>query len=210
MCHRVSVVTQGSSDVTERHWGHSALPDPGRPRRQNWWIAFLSLAALGAVGVFLTLVWFVNPTTDDIDTVQSADAVVLFAGVEDRLDTAIELMERGVAPNLVIPNGNSVDEGADLCDGTTYRVFCPDTRTIDTVGEAETIGLLAREEGWSNLIAVTSTYHVHRATSLLGRCFEGGIVAVTPDQGLGREELVEKVPREWAGYLASFIFGPNC
>ena len=168
------------------------------------------VVVLGSVGLLLTLVWFINPSTREIETVQPADAVVLFAGVEDRLDTAVELMERGAAPNLVIPNGETVDGAEDLCESASYTVFCPDTRTIDTVGEAETIGLLAREQGWSNVIAVTSTYHVHRATSLLGRCFDGGIVAVTPDQGLDREDLVSEVPCEWAGYLASWVVGPSC
>lgn len=185
-------------------------PDPGRGSRQNWWIVLLLMAVLGAAGLLLTLVWFINPSTQDIESVQPADAVVLFAGTSERLDTAVELMERGAAPNLVLVNGSSIDGSEDLCDSAPYQVFCPDSRTIDTVGEAETIGVLAGEQGWSNLIAVTSTYHVHRATSLLGRCFDGSIQVVTPDQGLDREELVDKVPHEWVGFLGSFVFGPSC
>ena len=173
-------------------------------------IALLALMALGALGILLTLVWFVRPSTQDIESVQPADAVVLFAGTLDRLDTALELMERGAAPNLVIPNGNSIEGARHLCASVTFRVFCPESRTVDTVGEAEVIGRLAQEQGWSDLIAVTSTYHVHRATSLLGRCFDGGIQAVTPDRGIDREALVENVPHEWLGFLGSFVFGPSC
>jgi uncharacterized SAM-binding protein YcdF (DUF218 family) len=203
-------VSTGSSEIAERPSSQSVQPDPGRGQRQNFLIAFLLLAVLGALGLLLTIVWFINPSTQDIETVQPADAVVLFAGTSERLDTAVELMERGAAPNLVLVNGNSIDESDDLCESAPYVVFCPDSRTIDTVGEAEAIGQVAREQGWSDLIAVTSTYHVHRATSLLGRCFGGSIQVVTPDQGLDREDLIGKVPHEWVGFLGSFVFGPSC
>jgi hypothetical protein len=156
------------------------------------------------------LIWFVLPSIQELETVEAGDAVVLFAGTLDRLGTALDLMERGAAPNLVIPNGMSIEGAQHLCVSAPFRVFCPDSRTIDTVGEAETIGLLAREQGWLDLIAVTSVYHVHRATSLLGRCFDGEIQVVTPDRDLDREDLVGKVPHEWIGFLGSFVFGPNC
>jgi uncharacterized SAM-binding protein YcdF (DUF218 family) len=205
-------VTTGSSEITEHPQSPAPVrPDPNKRKRQTWWIVFLLMAVLGAIGLLLTLVWFINPSTQDVETVQPADAVVLFAGTSERFDTAVELMDRGAAPNLVLVNGNTLEgESEDLCESAPYQVFCPDSRTIDTVGEAETIGQLAREHGWSNLIAVTSTYHVHRATSLLGRCFDGSIQVVTPDQGLDREELIGKVPHEWVGFLASFVFGPSC
>jgi uncharacterized SAM-binding protein YcdF (DUF218 family) len=168
------------------------------------------MAAIGLLGLLLTLAWFVFPSVQDVETVEAGDAVVLFAGTLDRLGTALELMDRGAAPNLVIPNGSSIEGASHLCVSAPYRVFCPDSRTIDTVGEAETIGQLAREQGWADLIAVTSVYHVHRATSLLGRCFDGGIQVVTPGRDLDREDLVKKVPHEWVGFLASVVFGPSC
>jgi uncharacterized SAM-binding protein YcdF (DUF218 family) len=173
-------------------------------------IVALSLVVVALTTALLTLTWFIDPSTSEVGVVEPADAVVLFAGVEDRVDTAVELMERGAAPSLVIPNGESVDGAGDLCRSAAYQVYCPKSRTIDTVGEAEIIGRLAQEQGWDNLIAVTSLYHVHRATSLLGRCFDGSIQVVTPDNDLDREDLIEKVPYEMVGYLASFVFGPSC
>jgi uncharacterized SAM-binding protein YcdF (DUF218 family) len=202
-------VSTSGSEITKQSQPRVSS-DPGRARRQNWLIVFLVLAILGAIGVLLTLVWFVFPATQDVATVENADAVVLFAGTLDRLDTALELMGRGAAPNLVIPNGTSIEGAQHLCESAPFRVFCPESRTVDTVGEAETIALLASEHDWSDLIAVTSVYHVHRATSLLGRCFDGGVQAVTPDRAIDREDLVEKVPHEWVGFLASFVLGPSC
>ena len=159
----------------------------------------------------MTFNWFVNPPTQEVGTVQPADAVVLFAGIPERLDTAVELMERGAAPNLVLPNGSTIEDAEDLCEGATpYQVFCPASDEITTKGEAAVIGRLAEEQGWSRLVAVTSVYHVHRATSLLGRCFDGPVVAVTPSQDLDLEEWVGKIPHEWAGFLASLVSPPPC
>lgn len=171
----------------------------------------LALAVVGAIGVLLTFIWFVRPTTQQVETVQPADAVVLFAGASERLDTAIELMERSAAPSLVIPNGNSIDDAEELCGGeASFEVLCPDSEQISTTGEAQTIGRLAAERGWSRLIAVTSVYHAHRASFLLGRCYEGPFDVVTPSQDLGMDEWFEKVPHEWAGFLAALILQPAC
>jgi uncharacterized SAM-binding protein YcdF (DUF218 family) len=178
------------------------------PRLLVW---ALVLAVLGAAGLLLTLVWFVGPSTHDVATVPPADAVVLFAGATERLDTAVELMERGAAPSLVIPNGTDIEDAEDLCEGgASFEVICPVTDEVTTTGEAQAIGRLAGERGWSSLIAVTSVYHVHRATFLLGRCYDGAVDVVTPSQDLGVSDWVDKIPHEWAGFLAAVVLQPAC
>lgn len=179
------------------------------PRRRIWRVLPWLLALVVAAVAVLTFIWFVNPATQEIETVQSADAVVVFAGSPERLATAVELMENGAAPNLVIPNGNTRDVGTDLCEEAPFQVFCPDTGEISTWGEARAIGLLAEERGWSRLIAVTSVYHVHRATSLLRRCHDGPVEAVTPGRDIDLE-WVGKIGHEWVGFLASIILHPTC
>ena len=168
-----------------------------------------ALAVVVATVILLTFTWFVFPSTVEIDAVQPADAVVVFAGSPERLDTAVELMENGAAPNLVIPNGNTPDVDTDLCEGASFQVFCPDTGEISTWGEAQAIGRLAEERGWSRLIAVTSVYHVHRATSLLRRCHDGPVDTVSPTRDVDRD-WVGKIGHEWAGFLASIILHPTC
>jgi uncharacterized SAM-binding protein YcdF (DUF218 family) len=177
------------------------------PRFLVWALVLVVLG--GAAGLLLTLVWFVGPSTQDVATAPPADAVVLFAGTMDRLDTAVELMERGAAPSLVIPNGTDIAEG--LCEGgASFEVICPVTDEVNTTGEARAIGRLAGERGWSSLIAVTSIYHVHRATFLLGRCFDGPVDVVTPSQDLDLRDWVDKIPHEWAGFLAAIALRPAC
>ncbi|HSJ82467.1 MAG TPA: YdcF family protein [Acidimicrobiia bacterium] len=169
-----------------------------------------ALASIAAVFAILTFVWFVNPPTVESEAAQPTDAVVVFAGNPARLKTAVELMENGVATNLVIPNGNTSDVRTDLCeDETSFQVFCPDTEEISTWGEAQEVGRLAMERGWSRLTAVTSVYHVHRATTLLRRCYEGEIEVVTPPRDID-SEWVGKVGHEWIGLLASIVLYPTC
>ena len=178
------------------------------PRFLVW---LLALAVVGTAGLLLTLVWFVGPSTHDVSTVPPADAVVLFAGATERLDTAVELMENGAAPSLVIPNGTDIEDAEDLCEGgASFEVICPVTDEVTTTGEARAVGRIAGERGWSRLIAVTSVYHVHRATFLLGRCYDGQVDVVTPSQDLGVGEWIDKIPHEWAGFLAAVVLQPAC
>ena len=175
------------------------------------WVVRLAIAGLIVIPgllAFLTLVWFVNPSVEDVSTAGQADAVVLFAGSPDRLQTAVQLMDAGAAPTLVVPNGTDIAES--LCGSTRYRVLCPVTATIDTRGEAREIGKLASEGGWTSVIAVTSTYHVHRATFLLGRCFEGDVRAVSPPRDYDIEDLVDHVAHEWAGLVGAMVLQPGC
>jgi len=173
------------------------------------WILF-ALAAVAVIGVLLTFVWFISPVTREVDAVEPADAVVVFAGNPERLETAVELMERGAAQNLVIPNGRDLDQAEFLCEQAPFDVSCPDTDEITTQGEAQAIGRLAEERGWSRLIAVTSVYHVRRATYLLGRCHDGELDAVTPSVELDVEDWVDKVAHEWAGLNAAVVLQPDC
>jgi uncharacterized SAM-binding protein YcdF (DUF218 family) len=187
----------------------STTTEKSRAPRFLVWV--LALAVVGTAGLLLTLVWFVGPSTHEVSTVPPADAVVLFAGATERLDTAVELMENGAAPSLVIPNGTDIEDAEDLCEGdASFEVVCPITDEVTTAGEARAIGRIAGERGWSSLIAVTSVYHVHRATFLLGRCHDGPVDVVTPSRDIGVGDLVDKIPHEWAGFLAALVFQPAC
>lgn len=172
-------------------------------------VALVAAAVLGAV---LSYRWFIDPAVESVETVGTADAVVVFAGSEARIETAMELMELGVAPNLVIPNGRSGEiEDHDLCDKVaSFQVFCPDSATIDTMGEARVIGRLAEDRGWSSLIAVTSSYHVHRATYQLGLCHDGPVQAVAPTRRIHRDDLVLSLVNEWAGTIAAMTVQRAC
>jgi len=106
----------------------------------------LALCAGGILLVALVvanLVCFVWPSAD---TLQHADAVVVLAGGDgERLDRGLELVRAGVAPTLVASTGP-----AKLCDSSQpFEVICFMPSPETTRGEAEAIGHLAREHGWT-------------------------------------------------------------
>lgn len=141
----------------------------------------LGFVALLVAFVAATLYLFVFPHTDPPGR---ADAVVVLSGGRNsRLDPAIALVQRGVAPVLVI-SGVGYDakwrHAHELCRNglSGVRVLCPDPNPYSTRGEARMIARLARQHGWRKVDVVTSRYHVFRARMLIERCFHGKLALI--------------------------------
>ena len=158
--------------------------------------------------------WVLTPETTPASEVAPADAVVIFVGGRgERLHTARELLDAGVADTLVIPNGLEADDRSlrrSCRDARRFEVLCPATTSIDTGGEARAIAVLARERGWDRLVMVTSNYHVARARLRLERCFEGDIEAVDAGTWSTRRQLVRNVVREWFGHVEARTIERSC
>jgi uncharacterized SAM-binding protein YcdF (DUF218 family) len=113
------------------------------------------------------------------DPPQHADAVVVLSGgLNRRLDPALALMQRGVAPVLAISaaqHDRKWKKARRLCAGEEgplrYRVLCFQPVPYSTRGEARAIGRLARAHGWHRVVVVTSTFHTTRARMLIARCY---------------------------------------
>ena len=81
--------------------------------------------------------------------------------------------------------------------------FTPSPET--TRGEAEAIGALARERGWSDLVVVTSTPHVTRARMLVDRCYDGALQVTGATPGTGLPGWIAAVTHEWAGLAEAMV-----
>ena len=90
--------------------------------------------------------------------------------------SALELVENGVAPVLVISDGlDSRSPRANrLCRERTW-VLCPKPDPYSTRGEARLVAGLARERGWDSIVVVSSRFHLYRARLLFERCLGGRI-----------------------------------
>lgn len=160
-------------------------------RRPLLLIAVLLFAALALASLPLFILY-------DDDEVAKADAVLVLAGAKSRLPVALDLVERGVAPVLVISDGLDPrwTQANRLCRfGDPARVVCVRPEPYSTRGEARLAARLARERGWDSLAVVTSRFHLFRARRLLERCFAGELALVgSPNPGL---RLPVAIGLEW-------------
>lgn len=149
-----------------------------------------ALAALAAASLALFVL-------REDDPVASADAVVVLFGGRARLPVGVELVQRGVAPVLVVSQGRDrAWRSPGLCNRSDLRVLCPVADDESTRGEARLIGRLAREHGWDSLVVVTSRFHLLRARLLIERCYGGRLALVGARQP--RLRLPVQVVLEWA------------
>ena len=170
------------------------------PRSRRRLVLFGIAGAIVLVGlVIANLVCFVWPRTGDL---QHADAVVVLAGGDgERLDYGLELVRAGVAPILVASTGPR-----QLCNSTQpFDVLCFLPSPETTRGEAEAIGQLARERGWTRIVLVTSTYHMLRAKLLVDRCYSGTIEAAPAEPDQGPLPWIAAIVHEWGGLAESVV-----
>ena len=161
------------------------------------------VAILGVLG--LVLAWTIVAAALFVWPPESvparADAVVVLSGGRGpRLASALALVQRGVAPVLVVSDGwaPTWPEANRLCAGrpADYRVECFDPEPYNTRGEAEAFARLAARRGWSSVVVVSSRYHTVRAGMLFRRCFEGAVYTGGADQSF--VERLRSVPSETA------------
>lgn len=160
-------------------------------RRPLLLIVLSALAALAVASVPLFILY-------DDDQVAKADAVMVLAGEKRRLPVALELVERGVAPVLVISDGLDPrwTQANRLCRfGDQARIVCVRPEPYSTRGEARLAARLARERRWDSIVVVTSRFHLIRARMLFERCFHGRLDVVgAPNPGL---RLPLAIALEW-------------
>jgi uncharacterized SAM-binding protein YcdF (DUF218 family) len=154
-------------------------------------IAFVLVAALAVASVPLFILY-------DDDEVARADAVMVLAGQPARLPVGLDLVERGVAPVLVISDGLDPrwTKANRLCRfGDPERIVCLRPDPYSTRGEARLAARLARKRGWDSLVVVTSRFHLFRARRLFERCFHGKLAFVGVDSPALRLPLA--IAYEW-------------
>jgi uncharacterized SAM-binding protein YcdF (DUF218 family) len=129
--------------------------------------------------------------------IHAADAIVVFGAAEyagrpspvfrARLDHALELFERGLAPVIITTGGAASDpqfsEGGVGHDYLMHRgvpeaSLIAETQGSDTAQSAERVAVIMRANHMHSCIAVSDAYHVFRIRKLLEH--EGVQVYVAP------------------------------
>lgn len=195
------------------------IQGPAGAKRRRW------PARLAAVLVLVTVVWLAvcwavleHPRTEEPAT---SDALLVLGPPDiQRMATAQELMERGIAPVLVIatPDAQPGDspamvqyyEDKDFCaPRTDYEVICFKPNPSTTQGEAIELRDLAAERGWDTITAVTFKQHVPRARMILERCYRGELRMVATDYGFTPLGALLQYVYQSAGFVKAWLT-PGC
>jgi uncharacterized SAM-binding protein YcdF (DUF218 family) len=161
-----------------------------------------------ALLVALRLLWLAGQIvrTGRMDEAAPADAVVVLGAAvahqgpsavfAARLDHAVALFQRGLAPRLLLTGG--VGEGALLSEAEVGRRYVVDrgipadavlVETMSRTTRGNLVGAagLLQEHGWTRIILVSDPYHLYRAAQMA--------------RDLGLEPLVSPTPttryRSW-------------
>lgn len=150
----------------------------------RWWLLLVLAAVAGLVLLAVTAARVVH--TASLQEIHPADAIVVFGAAEysgrpspvlrARLDHALELYARGVAPVIITTGGAAADprfsEGGVGRDylvrhGVPDRSVIAETQGRDTSESAVRVAVIMRANGLRSCIAVSDAYHVFRIRKLL-------------------------------------------
>lgn len=160
-------------------------PPANRPLRMRWW-ARLLVVVVGGVLLFLIVTMARIVETASRQELHSADAIVVFGAAEysghpspvlrARLDHALDLFHRGLAPVVITTGGAAADPkfseggvGRDylMHHGVPERSLIAETQGRDTSESAERVAVIMRANNLHSCIAVSDAYHVFRIRKLL-------------------------------------------
>jgi len=151
----------------------------------RWWLRLLVLSVV-AVVLFLAVTAVQVVHTATLEEIHPADAIVVFGAAEysgrpspvlrARLDHALEVFHRGVAPVVITTGGAAADPtfseggvGRDylMRHGVPERSLIAETQGHDTSESAVRVGVIMRANGLHSCVAVSDAYHVFRIRKLL-------------------------------------------
>lgn len=191
----------------------------------RWWLRLLVLAVLISCLLFaITAIRVVRSAS--LQETHPADAIVVFGAAEysghpspvlkARLDHALNLFHRGVAPVVITTGGAASDPtyteggvGEDylMRRGVPERSLIAETQARDTSESAARVAVIMHANGLHSCVAVSDAYHVFRIRKLLEH--EGiGPVYVAPRPDSRPHSVVQRlvaVSREATSYLLWWI-----
>jgi len=156
-----------------------------QPLRSRWWVRALILA-VGALVLCLVVTVTKIVQTASQQQLHPADAIVVFGAAEysghpspvlrARLDHALDLFHRGLAPVVITTGGAASDPnfseggvGRDylMKHGIPERSLIAETQGRDTAESAVRVAVIMRANNLHSCVAVSDAYHVFRIRKLL-------------------------------------------
>jgi uncharacterized SAM-binding protein YcdF (DUF218 family) len=185
----------------------------------RWLLALVLLVCIGWFG----WVYQQIQSTAEMDNAQAADAIAVFGAAEyagrpspvlhARLDKAVSLYNRGLAPLIITLGGGSDKDsgmteggvGRDylLANGVPYNNIIAETQSIDTEQQVQRLAAIAAREHLRHIIVVSDGTHLFRIALL---CQRAGLdVYTSPRAPLGHIDDIdaaERMTHEMLSYTA--------
>ena len=151
--------------------------------------------------------------TSQIDNAQTADAIAVFGAAEyagrpspvlhARLDKAVALYNRGIAPVIItLGGGGDKDSGKTeggvgrdylLANGVPYDRIIAETTSVDTEQQVQRLAEIARREHLQHIVVVSDGTHLFRIALL---CRRAGLdVYTSPRAPLGHIDELDSAQR---------------
>jgi uncharacterized SAM-binding protein YcdF (DUF218 family) len=157
------------------------------------------------------------------DEARPADAIAVFGAAEydgrpspvlrARLDHALELYQRGIAPMVITLGGGyeadehhsegGVGENYLRAHGVPEANIIAETQSDNTEQSAERLAAIARENHFSSIVVVSDGTHLFRIQAI---CRHDGLQVYTSPRPVGRgipeEQRIQRLLHEIASYTA--------
>lgn len=179
---------------------------------------FLAVIFLALLTYAIGFVLFVSNLPIAPATPSKADGIVALTGGGERLDTAVALLEHGMAKRLLVSGvaqETSKETVGKMSDAGARFACCADIgySAEDTHGNAQEAAQWTREHHFHSLLIVTSRYHMPRTMREFSAVLpDVSLIAYPVDQSridLGdwwhHPRTVQLLHREYAKYLASLV-----
>jgi len=157
------------------------------------------------------------------DEARPADAIAVFGAAEydgrpspvlrARLDHALELYQRGIAPMVITLGGGyeadehhsegGVGENYLLAHGVPEAAIIAETQSDNTEQSTERLAAIARENNFKSIVVVSDGTHLFRIHAI---CEHDGLQVYTSPRPVGRsipqEQRIQRLLHEIASYTA--------
>jgi uncharacterized SAM-binding protein YcdF (DUF218 family) len=156
------------------------------------------------------------------DEARPADAIAIFGAAEydgrpspvlrARLDHALELYRRGLAPLMITLGGGDPADlhseggvGHDylLAHGVPEKAIIAETQSDNTEESAERLAVIARTNWFKNIVVVSDGTHLFRIHAI---CAEDGLQVYTsprpPGRAIPKEQRMKRLMHEIVSYTA--------
>lgn len=187
------------------------------------WLGWAAGALL--VGAAAWVLWVDGQirTWEKRDEARPADAIAVFGAAEydgrpspvlrARLDHALELYQRGIAPMVITLGGGyeadaqhsegGVGEDYLIAHGVPEAHIIAETRSDNTEESADRLAVIARENNLKRIVVVSDGTHLFRIHAI---CAHDGLEVYPSPRPVGRSipwvERVERLAHEIASYTA--------